>query len=192
MKMDALIVVAHPDDEVIFFWWALQHPGLRCSILCCSSDANNPARKKWARRKDGLFALGSNLNIPVTCLDYNSEFYKTDGRSGEAALFADHVMSRIRATPHDVIITHNAWGEYGHLDHIRINQIVGCMGQSVQHCDTFLPSEWMPSGTSEPQQEGLRKCFINDMPHYERCKKNYTDIRCWTWDRGPITTCSTI
>jgi LmbE family N-acetylglucosaminyl deacetylase len=186
----ALLVVAHPDDEVIFFWWALQNPDLQLSILCCSSDENNPDRKKWAHRKNGLIALCEDLKVPVKILPWGSGFYKLDGRTGKAAEFEKSVIDEVDKSEWEIVISHNPWGEYGHLDHIRVHNILAQRfpGQLVM-CDAMMETEW-----TLPDERRKRSCAAtedvgNIITHYSKCAEFYKGIRAWTWNKPPIESC---
>jgi len=190
MKKKVLIVIAHPDDEVIFFWWALQNLEWECSVLCCSSDAYNPLRKKWAHRKNGLIQLCTHLGIQYKCLDYGSHFYELSGRDGSLAAFGHDVIDNIKRFDFDTISTHNRWGEYGNMDHVLINYIISCEFKTMMVSDIFIPSEWSPhtSITGCAFVEGTME-FRNNLELYSRWKSFYADIRCWTWNKEPVISC---
>jgi len=114
------IVMAHPDDEVIFGWPVLKQAS---SILICSNDKNNVDRA-WCRyRYKALEEVGELIGIPVKSLDYPSDFYKLNARDGSLRRFMDDVQSNIDKRA-DSIFTHNWMGEYGHMDHLLIYQII--------------------------------------------------------------------
>jgi LmbE family N-acetylglucosaminyl deacetylase len=185
-----LIVVAHPDDEVIFFWWALQNPAWRCSLLCCSSDVNNPKRQKWAHRKNVLAGLCGKLGIEHRCLDYDSEFYKLDGRSGQVADFGRHVIDEVRKFDFDFICTHNRWGEYGKLDHCLIHYIVSCEFENVLVSNIFVPTEWSPHhGIIGAASHGFVERFSNNTDLYHDWEMHYRTGRAWTWNKDMVNEC---
>jgi len=186
-----LLVIAHPDDEVIFFWWALQNPEWQCDIICCSSDAENPLRKKWAHRKEGLFSLCASIGARFICLDFPSEFYKFDGRTGAFATLGRTVHEAINAmlsdTDYDFIATHNIRGEYGHLDHIAVHALVAGK-YDVITSDIFIQDTWSPFRHGITLAKHTE--FHNNLELYEKHKKHYSHIRCWTWDKEPIASCN--
>ena len=135
-----LIVMAHPDDEIIFGWPILQDPTIKKKILICSSDYNNPQRQWCKNRKEALFEIGNYVDSEQTiCLDYNSEFYRAPTRpingapveedekvSGPWRLMCQHIIETIEEMSKDcdAIFTHNPYGEYGHLAHIMLFDLV--------------------------------------------------------------------
>ena len=79
-KQKVLMILAHPDDEVILGWPVLQDPSFDKEILVCSSDRNNPARQQYAHRREALAAMCESFVFPYTCLDYDSDFFRTPYR----------------------------------------------------------------------------------------------------------------
>ena len=61
------IIMAHPDDEVIFGWMVLKEID---KILICSSDFNNPDRAWCKNRKLALQEVCKELKVECECLDY--------------------------------------------------------------------------------------------------------------------------
>lgn len=196
--MKVLMVLAHPDDEIIFGWPILENRNCEKEILICSSDERNPNRSWCAKRKYSLFNLCKSLNIPCTCLAYDSAFYKVDARKGELKELAKHIEKTIRATTYDYIYTHNPIGEYGMMDHILLHNIVmTTIGTNIIISDMFLKSNWsyvnsMPEIYKQlyytPENLWYPSCVL-DTSFYEQCKKFYTQARVWTWSKPPITNC---
>ena len=50
-----LMVMAHPDDEILFGWPVFFDPKYKKKLLICSSDYNNPERAWCKYRKKSLF-----------------------------------------------------------------------------------------------------------------------------------------
>ena len=78
--MKVLMVLAHPDDEIIFGWPIFQNFRIQKEIIMCSTDYNNPARQQYAHRKFLLQEVCEKYQVPLTCFDYPSEFYKLETR----------------------------------------------------------------------------------------------------------------
>ena len=166
------IVMAHPDDEVIFGWPVLKETN---KILICSSDLDNPKRMWCKNRKIALMEVCSELGIKYECLNYNSEFYRLPTRDETLKRMANDIQRRVG----DKVFTHNPWGEYGHIDHIIINQIV------PGHCsDILIDSNWLPV-----RRHGLGRLIKKaewDEAIYQKLKKIYVRHGCWTWNREPV------
>ena len=194
--MKILMVLAHPDDEVIFGWPILQRKGIEKEVLICSSDEHNPNRAWCAKRKHTLFNLCKSLGIPCRCLRYNSAFYKADARKGELKQIRQTISEEIRKTEFDFVFTHNPLGEYGMLDHILVHNIVmSTVNKGILISDILLENIWTPTKTISESYKRVyytRKFSSNalDMTFYNKCKEFYTKDRVWTWNKPPVVACS--
>lgn len=216
------MVMAHPDDELIFGWPILQDPGLRKRILVCSSDLHNPDREWCRHRKWALFRMCEKLNIQAECLDYDSEFYRIRHRPPPVATgfrrrlahrlnkillmernigancnlsqMIEDIHSRIQAIPCDYVFTHNAWGEYGHLDHVLLHQIALSTKHPGLVTDMFIHSDWIPYHS---RPTGMSRVYCHtpicdcelDRSFYETCSQFYKETNVWTWNQSPIDKC---
>lgn len=216
-----LMVMAHPDDELIFGWPILQDASISKTLLICSSDLENPKRKWCSHRRFALEKLCEGLGIHVECLDYDSEFYRLESRAVARKSTMSTLLSRLRRAPRplkadargeklssmiedvlariwrfefDLVYTHNAWGEYGHLDHHLVHSIVASVGVPTIVSDIFVESNWFPNKRIPPTLKRLycRKIVQtceNNLEFYERCRKVYVDAGVWTWSEPPVTSC---
>jgi len=172
------IIVAHPDDEVIFGAAILKEAK---KIVCVASDENNPARAWCKDRKKALTKIGELLGIETACLGYNSEFYRqADPRTGGLIAIEKDLLPYIFGN----IFTHNAWGEYGHMDHILVNQIVRAHSDHILTTDICLQAGWF--NVRKLPQGSLFKRVTIDPDLYVRCKAIYDKYGCWTWSKSPI------
>jgi hypothetical protein len=175
---DIVMLVAHPDDEVIFGWPVLARAK---AIICCSSDEFNPERV-WCKDRIKAFKdICGLLDIRGVCYSYNSEFYKMDARAGELLKFQDEIGRYLYEGP---IFTHNRWGEYGHMDHILVHQVALASKQRILTTDMCIDAGWLNCRPA-PAGEKLEDCEI-DMDLYLRCKAIYDKYGCWTWSKDPI------
>src|SRR5580700_439511 len=115
---DTTLLIAHADDECIFLWPFL--PRVK-RIVCASSDLHNLSRAWCKERRYCLEEVGKLIGAEVVCLDHDSEFYRLPTRTGELKRLAQTLIDLLRGD--EIIATHNAFGEYGHLDHILIHHI---------------------------------------------------------------------
>jgi LmbE family N-acetylglucosaminyl deacetylase len=190
-----LLVLAHPDDEVIFGWPLLQEKELDVSLMICSSDRYNEQRKWCSHRKDILADLCAQRGIRHTCLDYNSGFYRLETRDETLSRALQEIQTQIRSFSPDIIFTHNPLGEYGHIDHILIHQCVVNMDFDVLVSDIFLASNWVPYKSI---QSGLRNIYFKskvascalDFEFYRHWEKAYRDAGVWTWCFEPVASCN--
>jgi hypothetical protein len=177
---DITILIAHPDDEVIFGWPVLKEAK---RIICCSSDLNNATRQWCKDRKKALQEIGAMTGAEIKCLDYDSEFYRVDARHGDLTQLAVNVLSLLQSA--EFVYTHNPWGEYGHLDHILVHQIARASGKKLFYSDMCLDANWLPC-TPWPLLQQPEKFCVNDISFYESCKRVYGKYGCWTWSKDPI------
>lgn len=174
------MLIAHPDDEVIFGWPMLKEVK---KIICCSSDLNNPVRTWCKDRKKALQEVGNIVGAEVICLDYNSEFYRADARNGDLWKMTSEIMSLLQSV--ELIYTHNPWGEYGHLDHVLVHQIARASGKQLIYSDMCIEAGWLPCIPWQRLQS-LVGSYTNDISFYERCKEIYLKYNYWTWSKDPI------
>jgi hypothetical protein len=176
---DVTMLIAHPDDEVIFGWPVLQRAK---KIVCCSSDENNLERQWCKDRKLALKEICGMLGIELVCFDYNSEFYRLPTRDGSLLELQKQVVG---ALPDETIFTHNAWGEYGHLDHILVHQIARSSHRILFTTDMSINAGWMNIDSPINFGNKVQDCDI-DLDLYNRCKAIYDKYGCWTWSKDPI------
>ena len=208
-----LIVMAHPDDEIIFGWPILQNPQIEKKILICSSDFNNPQRAWCKNRKDALYEIGSFVGSEETvCLDYDSEFYRLptrpiQGNAPEAdgkiagpwrnmcADFESHINRMSKDC--DAVFTHNPYGEYGHIDHLMLfDLVVKNIDKPILITDIRQDSNWSSVTRHSDRVEELyyknkiqTDCKLDELL-LEFCKTKYEAKNAWTWSDPIITTCS--
>tara|TARA_E500000331_G_scaffold357022_1_gene417240 strand:- start:5858 stop:6493 length:636 start_codon:yes stop_codon:yes gene_type:complete len=207
--------MAHPDDEIIFGWPILQNPEIKKKILICSSDYNNPGRQWCKNRKEALFEIGNYVDSEETiCLDYNSEFYRMptrpvnggpteeDGKtSGHWRLMCQHIVNTIENMSEDcdAIFTHNPYGEYGHIDHLMLFDLVyKNFEKPILITDIKQGSNWakLPNEDKNKRIKNLfyRDSFLEDCKLdkilLSFCKAKYESKNAWTWSDPVIENCN--
>jgi len=108
----AVMIVAHPDDCVIFGWSFMQHhPRLAWSIVYLTHDANSARgtefRRFWNQRR-----------VPTTFLGFRDDWQDQEQQTL-------HHWNRVDAAgacweavrDADLVLTHDARGDYGHIHH---------------------------------------------------------------------------
>lgn len=205
-----LMILAHPDDEVIFGWPLLQNYSIKKELIICSSDAFNPQRRWCAHRKQPLIDLCTNLGLNLTCLDYNSDFYSYPNRNTKSpknifkrlihkkdtrtiiSEFMKDVLKVIKSKEFDAIFTHNPWGEYGHMDHIIIHNLIlhhYYNKKPILFTDTLINLDWMPLCKDLPRITSKFErigSFTNNENLYNDFMQYYKKTKTWTWSVDPV------
>lgn len=113
--MNAVCLVAHPDDCVIFAWPFIEaHPGFKWTIVYLTHTP-------WHPRAKEATAFWNTKNINTVFLGYKDEWeYVKNGNLGFDAEQAERELTGI-ASEYDLILTHYEDGDYGHLHHKFVN-----------------------------------------------------------------------
>lgn len=113
---EKLMIVAHPDDEVIWGGGHLMDGGY---LIVCITNGRNEFRAKEFMK---VVEKSGNTGI---ILDYPD---KVNGRRDDWKQVYDGIYSDVNAIMEyknwDMIVTHNKDGEYGHLHHKIVHKIV--------------------------------------------------------------------
>ena len=192
MKRDLTLLIAHPDDEIIFMWPFLERVQ---KIICASSDANNPARAWCARRGECLAEVAKLLGCTLSLHHNDSEFYRAETRP-EPRLknIASALLSDLAGS--DIVATHNAWGEDGHLDHLLCHHVANThqarTGGELLVTNIAQEINWLPV-SSFLQYELFERLYAFDAhldaDLYDRIKRIYEAKGCWTWSFEPQRKC---
>ena len=192
------MVMAHPDDEIIFGWPILQNKSYKKALLVCSTDRTNKERAWCSHRREILLELCSEFNIRCYCLDNDSEFYRYETRSGTFSKTCAQITEKIISINPGKIFTHNPMGEYGHLDHMLVHNLVlraVSPETEILITDTFIPSNWTYQYRISDKQKDifyknkLMSCVLEE-DIYAHWKNKYEQANCWTWSKPPIYNCS--
>jgi len=114
--MNALTMVAHPDDCVIFAYSFMHnHPEYNwtvCYLTYTESDA----------RAQEFIKFWTSRNVAVQCLGFVDDYrdLETQCISFDQSLARNCIQNLI--TKYDLVLTHDQHGEYGHLHHVFVNQ----------------------------------------------------------------------
>ena len=196
----SVLVVAHPDDEVLWFSSILDKVG---KIVICFTDAEHWPELGEARRlsleehecKNRIISLGlrqvkshntSQWPEPEETgyglrLNRRPEFdapYQAQA-SRVATALAPHIEGA------DNVFTHNPWGEYGHEDHVQIHRVVT---QLAQQSDAAVWYDSYVSNKSSLLMRSYLQGFGN--PYYtmpvdaDRARQiadTYHRNGAWTW-----------
>jgi hypothetical protein len=200
----AALVVAHPDDEILWFSSIVDKVGL---ILVCFLDV--PSRRDWSegrQRAARAFPLpntvflgltesetfnGANWSAPVVT-DYGLEVAQGEstlpGFSGKTYRDNYELLKNelgVRLQGYTSVFTHNPWGEYGHEEHVQVHRAVSSVRQSLgfniyfsNYCSTrsyHLMLQYVSGFTSDYD---TLKTNANLATQVEQL---YRRNNCWTW-----------
>jgi LmbE family N-acetylglucosaminyl deacetylase len=198
---NSILVVAHPDDEILWFSSVLQH--VNTVILVFQDYFRQPAL--GSRRAKAVAELpyrvhtlqlaesGSyrqaNWSRPIISsygLELNDPAVESD--------IAAHYRRNFNAILHELdkhleqnmtVYTHNPWGEYGHEDHVQVfravQQLISTKGFCVR----------VPAYVSSRSQSLASMYTMSDNPDLQVAETNgvycndvadiYKRHKCWTW-----------
>jgi hypothetical protein len=179
------ILVAHPDDELIFGWPVLVKAK---KIITCVDDMTHGTRQ-WCRgRKAALEEICAMLGTECEILRFDSGFSRLPQENGSLRVFVEAVRKAIK--DEGLIFTHNAWGEYGHLDHVLINSLARQSGKTIWTTDICMDADWYRPHAHEQGLpfQGVR----NDMDLYRKCVEIYRKHGAFGWPYEPIQECNLI
>lgn len=106
-----LMIVAHPDDESIFGGEALTAGGW---TVVCVTNAGNPMRRSE------FIAAMTTARANWFILDHADHL--TNGNFHPR--LREQLQSILDAHPYELVVTHNARGEYGHPQHRALHALV--------------------------------------------------------------------
>lgn len=114
--IDNIMIVAHPDDEII---WGGAHLLNDNYLVVCITHGNDKIRSK--EFKKAMKITGDKyimLNYPDKILNRRDE-WKNDN-----ADIKKDLTEILKLKKWKVIVTHNPKGEYGHIQHIKTSEII--------------------------------------------------------------------
>ena len=193
------VVVAHPDDEGLWFSSVLARMD---TIVICLMGSKSRPQLGAARRASlenyllsGLISLGIDQADCFGGADWRHPQLNTLGIAlpnrpdAEERYHDNYKTLRHRLRPYlvgiDHVFTHAPWGEYGHEEHIQIHRVVSDLQQELGF------KLWYPTYCSSKTRLLLRQVRISsaakiltlhtDRDLAARLKANYQSNNCWTW-----------
>lgn len=111
-----LMIVAHPDDEVI--WGGGHLMDSDYFVVCITNGRNDERKKEFQQVLESSGNKGIILDYPDKVLGFKDDW--SNVRTG----IATDLEMIIDTNNWETIVTHNPKGEYGHLHHKITNEIV--------------------------------------------------------------------
>jgi LmbE family N-acetylglucosaminyl deacetylase len=112
MGYSKLMIVAHPDDEILFGGAPLiQEKGW---LVVCVTNGNHPVRSKEFER--AMKAVGAEYEMWSYEDRWGGAFDRKDLKKDIRKLLAEKPVSKV--------VTHGLGGEYGHTQHIALSRLL--------------------------------------------------------------------
>ncbi len=200
---DVRLVVAHPDDEVLWFSSILEHASR--AILCFQQV---PSRPDWSNGRERIIAefprsieslrlteaeVFATADWPnPTTSDYGLEvrqrrnampgFSKTRYQENFHAALA---QLRVALTGSSVVFSHSPWGEYGHEEHVQIFRVVDALRLELGF-RLFVPLYVSNKSYGLflrylPHIMGARIDLLTNRDLATMLRDLYSKHGCWTW-----------
>jgi phage regulator Rha-like protein len=119
MEVDKLLIVAHPDDEVL--WGGLNLMSQSGWFVVCSTNINDPVRSREFFKTMSYAAATKFVMFDVEDT-YVEEDYEADDLY-DGSVF-DKALQQLAKKDWKVVLTHNEVGEYGHAHHRKVHRMV--------------------------------------------------------------------
>lgn len=163
---DKLMIVAHPDDEVIWGGGHLMEGGYFIVVI---TNGNNAKRK--CEFEKVLKASGNNGVI----LSYPDKTFgkKDNWKKSKAEIRKDisHIMSY---KDWDMIVTHNKAGEYGHIHHQMTHRLVTDLYDSKSpDCDLYFFGKYYTKSAIGDVEDSLPCISEEQLRYKEELEKLY-------------------
>jgi LmbE family N-acetylglucosaminyl deacetylase len=170
--MKALCVVAHPDDCLIFgYSYIHNHPEMSWTIGYLTYTAEDA-------RGQEISAFWQRRGIPCVFLGYVDDY--RDLESKQISFDTGQAREDLQALTdrHDLVLTHDCNGDYGHLHHVFVHDCVQHHANLVTFADLTSGTVTLevPAGTYTwdelPQHQEIVRAFFPEGRH----QNNYTEV----------------
>ena len=196
----SLLVVAHPDDEILWFGSIVNE--VEKIVICFLNDPSNP---DMAAAREAVIAEHP-LRNRIVCLrvDETCTFNQanwpmpettkyglkiTRSRPGASAYKACYRQLQRELKPlidaASSVITHNPWGEYGHEEHVLVHRVVTSLAKTAgKDCwyDNYA-SSWSEDLMRQYLDKSEREVISGGVnaEAMERIADVYRAHGAWTW-----------
>lgn len=196
---DCALVVAHPDDEILWFSSVLRR--VQASIVCFLDYPKQPDLKLGRLRTFEAYPIPG-----ISCLELDEcgSFNLADWEQPEPTHYGlrlvknaiteeryrhnfDRLVQRLGDALEGAkgVITHNPWGEYGHEDHVQVYAAVRHLQQSMGFrvfYTSYASNRSLPLLLDHFRGFGTDYCRMEtDVQTAEEIAAIYKANDCWTW-----------
>lgn len=196
---DAILVVAHPDDEILWFSSVVSY--VRKVIIVFAEDPRVPCLGKNRERIIEAYPLDNVelLGLTESCafntarwpnarrstygLELNAPLPTRNDYRRNYELLVPLLDQALANAP--VVLTHSPWGDYGHEDHVQVYAAV----REVQRKHNF--QIWYPGYVSDRSWPMMQELVLGFSHTYATIDTNrklahdlaamYREYNCWTW-----------
>ena len=116
-----IMFVAHPDDELIFGWHGFLQFHPSCWHVVSITGKGKPRERQFGHVMRFLGVDSFEVWSYRDCADCVPFVGEQENGFDAIEDRLRHTIMRVRP---DVVVTHNPFGEYGHLQHVRLSQIL--------------------------------------------------------------------
>jgi hypothetical protein len=132
-----LLIVAHPDDETLWGYYQLKES--KGWKILCVTNANN------ITRINELKNIATYFDAALELWNYqDSEFHYNI----HPQLYKD-IENEINKPNVKMILTHNPLGEYGHIQHIKVSNVVLTVSKKPTYVFSYTPNDKRKSRENE-------------------------------------------
>lgn len=200
-RSPAAVVVAHPDDEILWLSGAVSSADR--VVFCFGDQFERPKSSAARRRAVAALPLANlvDLALPESGAGFSVDW--TDPRPTPAGIEIADAAGRARYEAnypklvealrrmlggYGDVYTHNPWGEYGHAEHIQVHRAVAALQAEFGYTIWF--SNYV-GAASQPlaRRLGRQPCWTHrraippDQVLAHRLKRLYQRHGAWTWTR---------
>lgn len=167
------LIVAHPDDEII--WFSPQSFDL--IVIAFTGRHDRPLAQQCRELAIAEHPLKNRI---VLLNIQESGFWKDNSRINQLQESREILSNSLHKLKKQYyfkeIFTHNSTGEYGHDDHILVNELVTSI---------FTESKiFCPVDLNSYNEQKTTILIKNDLNFYLKVKEIYTKNKAWTWKQN--------
>ncbi|QTF49288.1 putative N-acetylglucosaminyl phosphatidylinositol deacetylase [Acanthamoeba polyphaga mimivirus] len=128
-KADKLMIIAHPDDELIFGSKELiENPGWK--VICITNGSKKSVNKisicylmghRSTYRRDEFINMMNLLHCQYEIWDYEDNYFNSNWNLKQ---LKNQLENLLREKNYKMVLTHNLAGEYGHTQHKTISKLL--------------------------------------------------------------------
>jgi LmbE family N-acetylglucosaminyl deacetylase len=196
---NVVVVVAHPDDEIIWFSSLLDQ--CKSVVVCFGPSATS--KKSWDNGRTVLMDSYPLAKVKFLKIRQSDAFEAANWDNPKETDSGLHLRPRRIRTLYErnadellrlletelqresVVFTHNPWGEYGHAEHVQVFRVLSKLKEKLGFglfVDGYVSKttlNLMSQHAHTLRDEPLVRSTDRSLAH--RLKDLYINHECWTW-----------